>query len=98
MDRTHPLWISRVQSLGNLDQQGEGLTVMALASYLFALDDLCDQQLCRVRGLIKRAEKAESRWRRTQVKLAKAKVRAAQAESRVIVLEEDLRRQLDKHS
>jgi hypothetical protein len=98
LDRTRPSWAARVQTLSSLVPREEGPTVVALASYLFALDDLCDQQLRRVRGLIKRAEKAESRWRKTQVKLAKAEARAAQAESRVIVLEEDLRRQSDKHS
>jgi hypothetical protein len=98
LDRTRPAWNARVQTLNSLIPREEGPTVVALASYMFALDDLCDQQLRRVRSLIKRAERAESRWHKSQVKLAKAEARAAQAESRVIVLEEDLRRQSDKHS
>ena len=98
LDRNRPSWMARVQTLQTLVRREEGPTVAALASYLFALDTLCDQQLQRVQGLIKRAEKAETRWRKAKVQLAKAEARAAQAESRVIVLEEDLRRQSDKHS
>ena len=43
-----------------------------MSAYLLSLDDLCDQLHQRVKDLIQRAERAESRWRKTKLALAQA--------------------------
>jgi hypothetical protein len=45
-----------------------------------------------------RAEVAEARWRKARVELAKAKACAAHAESCVVVFEEELLEQANRHS
>ena len=69
-----------------------------MSAYLLSLDDLCDQLHQRVKDLIQRPERAESRWRKTKLALAQAEARAAEAESRLAAAEENLREQADRHS
>jgi hypothetical protein len=69
-----------------------------MSGYLLRLDDLCDQQQQRVRDLIQHAEGAESRWHKAKLALAQVEARAAEAESRLAVAEENLREQADRHS
>jgi hypothetical protein len=73
-------------------------TVVAMAGYLLALDDMCNQQGLPVKILIARAEAAEARWRKAQVELGKAEACIANAESCAIALEEELIEQVDHHS
>ena len=68
-----------------------------MSGYLLSLDDLCDQLHQRVRDLILRAEGVESRWRRAKLAVAQVEARAAEAESRLAVVEENLREQADRH-
>ena len=73
-------------------------TIVAMSAYLLSLDDLCDQLHQHVKDLIQRAERAESRWRKTKLALAQAEARVAEAESRLAAAEENLREQADHHS
>jgi hypothetical protein len=43
LDRNRPAWEARVHTLEGLRPQEEDPTIMAMASYLLALDSLCDQ-------------------------------------------------------
>ena len=72
--------------------------VVAMSAYLLSLDDLCDQLHQCVKDIIQRAERAESRCRKTKLALAQAEARAAEAESRLAAVEENLREQADCHS
>jgi hypothetical protein len=69
-----------------------------MSGYLLALDELCDLQHDQVRRMTARAESAEARWRKARVEVAKAEARTAHAESRVVVFEEELLEQADRHS
>jgi hypothetical protein len=79
--------------LESLTSQEDDPTVVAMSGYLLALNKMCDLQHVQVRHMTARAE---ARWRKARVELTKA--RAAHAESHVIVLEEELLEQADRHS
>jgi hypothetical protein len=95
LDRNRPAWEARVRTLENLGSQENDPAVVAMTGYLLALDDVCDRQILQVKRLTARAE---TRWRKSPVELAKAEPRAAHAESRIITLEEELMEQADRHS
>jgi hypothetical protein len=97
LDRNRPAWVARIRTLESPGERDDNRTVVAMSGYLLALDDLCDQLGQRVRSLIKRAEEAETRWRKARVELAKAEAQAASAESRTVLAEENLREQADRH-
>jgi hypothetical protein len=90
LDRNRPTWEAIVQTLENLGALEDDPIVVAMAGYLLALDDMCNQQGLQVKSLIARAEVAESRWCKAQVELSKAEACVANAESHVIALEEEL--------
>jgi hypothetical protein len=98
LDRDRPAWAARIRNLVSPGSTRDDPTVVAMSGYLLALDDLCDQLHRRVKSLIKRAEDAETLWRKAKVELALAEARTANAESRVALAEENLREQADKHS
>jgi hypothetical protein len=98
LDRNRPAWVARIRALESPGEREDNSTVVAMSGYLLALDDLCDQLGQRVRSLIKRAEEAETRWRKAWVVLAKAEAQAANTESRDVLAEEDIREEADRHS
>jgi hypothetical protein len=63
---------------------------MSMASYLLALDSLCDQQCAQARSMTDNAELNECRWRKSRVELAKYEARTVHAKSRVMALEDEL--------
>jgi hypothetical protein len=98
LDRNRLAWEARVRSLESLASQEDDPTVVAMSGYLLALDELCDLQHDQVRRMTAHAETTEARWRKAKVEVAKVEARAAHAESRVIVFEEELLEQADRHS
>jgi hypothetical protein len=98
LDRNHPAWAARIRNLGTwgLAASEKDPTVVAMSGYLLSLDDLCDMLRERLRVLTQRA--AETRWRKAKVTLAMAEARAAEAECRIVLAEEKLREQADRHS
>jgi hypothetical protein len=98
LDRSHPAWAARIRNLESPAGTEKNPTVVAMSGYLLSLDDLCDRLHQRVRDLVKRAEGAESRWHKAKLALAQVEARAAKAESRLAVAEENLREQADHHS
>jgi hypothetical protein len=97
LDRNRPAWEARVRTLESLANQEHDPTVVAMSGYLLALDELCDLQNDQVRRMTAHVEATEACWRRARVELAKAEIRAANAESCVIAFEE-LLEQTDHHS
>jgi hypothetical protein len=81
LNRNHPVWEARVHTLEGLGPQEEDPTIMAMASYLLALNNLCDQQYAQARSMTSRAELSERRWRKSRVELAKYEARAVHAKS-----------------
>jgi hypothetical protein len=98
LDRNRPAWEGRVRTLESLASQEDDPIVVAMSGYLLALYEMCDLQHDQVRHMTARAEAVEARWRKARVELAKAEARVAQTESHVIVLEEELLEQDDRHS
>jgi hypothetical protein len=84
--------------LENLRALEDEPTMVATVGYLLALDDMCNQQGLQVKSLIAHTEVAEACWLKARVELGKAEARIANAESRVIALEEKLIEQADHHS
>jgi hypothetical protein len=72
--------------------------MVAMAGYLLALDDKCNQQGLQVKSLIACTKAAEACWHKAKVYLGKAEARIANAESRVIALKEELMEQANHHS
>jgi hypothetical protein len=91
LDRNRPAWAARIRNLGSTAVTEKDPTIIAMSSYLLSLDDLCDQLNRCVRDLIQRAEKAETRWHKANLVLAQAEARAAEAESRLAMADENLR-------
>ena len=98
LDRNRPAWAARIRNLESTAGIEKDPSVVAMSAYLLSLDDLCDQLHQRVEDLILRAERAESRWRKTKLALAQAEARAVEAESRLAAAEENPREQADRHS
>jgi hypothetical protein len=96
--RKRPAWEARVRSLESLASQEDDPTVVAMSGYLLALDELCGLQHDQVRRMTAHAEAAEARWRKARVEVAKAEARATHAESHVVVFEEELLEQANRHS
>src|SRR6185503_4025484 len=69
LDRNRPAWAARIRNLESTAGTEKDPTVVAMSAYLLSLDDLCDQLHQRVKDLIQRAERAESRWRKTKLAL-----------------------------
>jgi hypothetical protein len=59
----------------------EDPTIVAMASYLLALDSLRDQQCTHARSMIGCAELIKRHWHKSRVELAKYEARAVHAES-----------------
>jgi hypothetical protein len=98
LDRNRPAWEARVRTLEGLGPQEEDSIVMAMASYLLALDSLCDQQCAQARSMTGHAELSKRRWRKSRVELVKYEARVVHAESRVMALEDELSDQADRNS
>ena len=98
LDRNRPAWAARIRNLESTTGTEKDPTVVTMFAYLLSLDDLCDQLHQPVKDLIQCAERAESCWRKTKLVLAQAEARAAEAESRLAAVEENLREQADRHS
>jgi hypothetical protein len=81
LDHTRPTWEARVCTLEGLGSKEDKPTVVAMASYLLALDNMCDQQYTQVSCMTARIEVIEGRWRKSRVGLARTKARAVNAES-----------------
>jgi hypothetical protein len=94
----HPAWDVRVHTLEGLGPQEEDPTIMVMASYLLALDSLCDQQCAQARSMAGRTELSERRWRKSRVELAKYEACAVHAESQVMALEDELSDQVDRNN
>jgi hypothetical protein len=90
LDCNRPTWEARVCTLEGLGPQEEDPTIMAMASYLLALDNLCDQQCVQARSMTGRAELSELRWHKSRVELVKYEARVIHAENRVMALEDEL--------
>jgi uncharacterized coiled-coil protein SlyX len=90
LDRDRPAWTARIRNLGSTTTEKDP-TIVAMSGYLLSLDNLCDQLHQRVKDLIQRAKKAETRWHKAKLALAQAEACATEAESRLAVTEEDLR-------
>jgi hypothetical protein len=71
LDCNCPGWEARVCTLEGLGPQEEDPTIVAMVSYLVALDKLCDQQCALARSMNGRAELSEHRWRKSRVELAR---------------------------
>jgi hypothetical protein len=95
LDRNRLGWQARVRSLESLGSQEDDPIVVAMSGYLLALDELCDLQHDQVRRMTARAE---VRWRKARVELAKAEAHDAHTESHVVAFEEELLEQDDRHS
>jgi len=76
-----PVWLARVRSLKEHGQHDDSPTVLNIEAYPLALDEYCDEQRVKLKQQIRRAEDAEIRVRRLQVRLATAEARAAAAQS-----------------
>jgi hypothetical protein len=100
LDRNRPAWAARIRNLGSwgLAVVEKYPTIVAMSGYLMNLDDLCDMQQERVRVLTQHTEDVETRWRKAKVTLALAEARVTEAECRVVLVEEKLREQVDRHS
>jgi hypothetical protein len=100
LDRNRPAWAARIRNLGTwgLAASEKDPIVVAMSGYLLSLDDLCDMLRERLRVLTQCAKDAKTRWRKAKVTLAMAEARAAEAECRVVLAEEKLREQADRHS
>jgi hypothetical protein len=51
LDHNRPAWEARVRTLEGLGPQEEDPTIMAMASYLLALDNLFNQQCTQARSV-----------------------------------------------
>jgi hypothetical protein len=81
LDCNRPAWEARVRTLEGMGPQEEDPTIMVMASYLLALDSLCDQQCARARSMTDHTELSERRWHKSRVELAKYEARTVHAES-----------------
>jgi hypothetical protein len=61
LDHNRPAWAARICNLGSTTTEKDP-TIVAMSGYVLSLDNLCDQLHQRVKDLIQRAEKAETRW------------------------------------
>jgi hypothetical protein len=69
-----------------------------MASYLLALDNMCDQQCAQARSMTGHTELNKRLWRKSLVELVKYEACAFHAESRVMALEDELLDQADRNS
>jgi hypothetical protein len=90
LDHNHPAWEARVCTLEGLGPQEEDPTIVAMASYLLALDKLCDKQCTHARSMTGHVELNEHRWRKSRVELARYEAHVVHAESRVMAPEDEL--------
>jgi hypothetical protein len=56
LDHNWHVWEARVRTLENLGALEDDPTVVAMAGYLLALDNMCNQQVLHVKSLIAHAE------------------------------------------
>jgi hypothetical protein len=70
LDHNRPAWKARVRTLEGLGPHEEDPTIVVMASYLLALDKLCDQQCAHARSMTGHAKLIECHWRNSRVELS----------------------------
>lgn len=98
VDKNCQVWKASMEALRAQGTSEGNPTVLHLASYLLALDELYDRQSERLRQCIRRAEESETFSRMLDLRLAEAYAQLYDAEHRVASLTEFLRETEDRHA
>lgn len=98
LDRNRPTWMARMRTIEGASMREDSPTVVAMTGYLLALDELYDEHAAALRRCIRRAEEAETREGALRTKLAEARAKEAEAESRAVAAAEALKAAQDRYT